>query len=60
MVYAVVPVSGREILLYHTIKRLEKQTYPVTAICCGHTESERAVCEGAGAEFIQCPADTPL
>lgn len=59
-VYAVIPVSGREILLYHTVKRLERQTYPVTAICCGHTEDERAVCEGAGAEFIQCPPETPL
>jgi len=60
MVYAVIPVSGREILLYHTIKRLEKQTIPVTAICCGHTESEKAVCEGAGAEFIMCSPETPL
>ena len=60
MVYAVIPVSGREPLLYLTIKRLEKQTVPVTAICCGHTESEKTVCEHAGAIFIQCPTDTPL
>ncbi len=59
-VYALIPVSGREILLHHTIKRLSKQTYPTSAICCGHTESEKAVCEEAGAIFISCPADTPL
>lgn len=60
MIYAVIPVAGREILLYYTISRLSKQTIPVTAICCGHTESEKAVCEGAGAEFIWCPPETPL
>jgi len=59
-VYALMPVSGREILLHHTIKRLAKQTYPTTAICCGHTESERVVCEEAGAIFISCSIDTPL
>lgn len=60
MVYAVIPVSGREPLLYHTVRRLEKQTYPTMAICCGHTESEKTVCEEAGAIFVSCPADTPL
>jgi len=59
-VYAVIPVCGREILLYYTVKRLERQTYPTTAICCGSSESEKAVCEGAGAEFIWCPPETPL
>ena len=60
MIYAAIPVSGREILLYHTIARLSKQTTPVTAVCCGHTESEKIICENAGAIFIQCPDDTPL
>lgn len=60
MIIAVIPVSGRETLLYHTIKRLEKQTIPVKTICCGHTESEKKVCEKAGAEFIMVPKYVPL
>lgn len=60
MVYAVMPVKGREELLKHTIERLKKQTYPTMAICCGHTESEKEVCEKAGAIFIMCPEDTHL
>lgn len=60
MVYAVMPVKGREELLKHTIGRLKKQTYPTMAICCGHTESEREVCEKAGAIFIMCPEEIVL
>lgn len=47
---AIIPVKGREPLLYHTVKRLTRQG--IITICVGHTHSEKLVCETAGAEFI--------
>jgi len=56
-IVAIIPVSGRETLLKHTVARLKKQTIPIRVMCCGHTDSEREVCEEGGAEFIQVASD---
>ena len=50
---AIIPVKGREPLLYFTVKRLVDNG--LIAVCVGHTMSEKLVCEMAGAEFVQIP-----
>jgi hypothetical protein len=52
MIACVIPVSGREPLLWHTIQRLKRQAGPVSVVCVGLLDSERAVCEAAGAKFV--------
>jgi len=53
MIACVIPVCGREPLLWHTIQRLKRQSGPVSVVCVGLLESERAVCEAAGARFVR-------
>lgn len=55
---AIIPVHGREPLVYHTVSRLVNNGIDV--VCCGHTISEKIVCEMAGAEFIQVANIIPL
>ena len=56
---AIIPVKGREPLLWHTVNRLTKNNIGVVA--CGHTMSEKVVVEMAGGEFITCKESvTPL
>ena len=49
-IISVIPVKGREPLLYYTVKRLTNQG--VGVICVGHTDSERRTCRKAGASFL--------
>lgn len=49
-VVAIIPVKGREPLLYHTVNRLTVKG--IDCVCVGHTIGERIICEMAGAEFI--------
>lgn len=55
---AVIPVKGREPLLYHTVRRLVNNHIPV--VCCGHTISEKIVCEMAGGDFITVKDNIPI
>lgn len=55
---AIIPVKGREPLLYFTVRRLVNDG--ITVICVGHTVSEKLVCEMAGAEFIQVRGNMTL
>lgn len=55
---AVIPVKGREPLLYWTVRRLINDGLFV--VCTGHTESEKLVCEMAGADFIMVKDNIPL
>jgi len=59
-VAALMPINGREPLLDIVLRHLSKQTVPVTALCCGHTDSEEAVCKQNGAEFYRVPDTMPL
>ena len=55
---AVMPVKGREPLLYHSVNRMTRNGIHV--ICCGHTISEKIICESAGAVFYTCDPGTLL
>lgn len=46
---AIMPVKGREALLFHTVNRLTTQG--IACFCVGHTISERVVVEMAGGDF---------
>ena len=55
---AIIPVKGREPLLYFTVKRLVDNG--IVVVCTGHTMSEKCVAEMAGAEFITVQDIIPL
>lgn len=57
-IISIIPVKGREPLVYHTVRRLVNNGIDV--IACGHTFSEKIVCEMAGANFIQVRDSIPL
>lgn len=52
-VVACMAVHGRLPLVEHTIKRLYRKNDVHKVICVGEMESERRVCEDAGAEWVE-------
>lgn len=55
---AIIPVKGRECVLFYTVKRLVDDGLGV--VCVGHTMSEKVVCEMAGGEFILIKDNIPI
>lgn len=52
-VAACIPVHGRQPLVKHTIERLIKKNKVDVVICVGDSNSDRKVCERAGAVWVQ-------
>ena len=58
-IFASIPVNGRHELLPHTIERLLNKCGVSKVYCIGNNPIDRAICEAAGAEWINHP-NSPL